>query len=113
VCIKRGEYGAMLFLPREGGGRDEEQIFTLPSMPLAEVRDPTGAGDSFAGGFLGSLAAGGRVEAQALRRSAVLGTVLASFTVERFGLERLGSLTPAEVEARFQIFSRLTWQGHA
>jgi len=112
VCIKRGEYGAMLFLPREGQGRDGEQIFALPSMPLAEVRDPTGAGDSFAGGFLGSLAAGGRTDAQALRRSAVLGTVLASFTVEQFGLERLGSLTTAEVEERFQIFSRLTWHGH-
>ncbi len=119
VCIKRGEYGAMLFLPPEsrsqgqgpGHSHDGEQIFSLPSMPLAEVQDPTGAGDSFAGGFLGSLAAGGKVDAQSLRRSAVLGTVLASFTVERFGLERLGSLTTAEVEERFQIFSRLTWQG--
>ena len=111
VCIKRGEYGAMLFLPRGTEGREEEQIFALPSMPLTEVQDPTGAGDSFAGGFLGSLAAGGKIDAQSLRRSVVLGTVLASFTVERFGLERLGSLMRAEVEERFQIFSRLTWQG--
>jgi len=110
VCIKRGEYGALLFLPPEPG-KAGEQVFALPSMPLAEVQDPTGAGDSFAGGFLGSLAAGGRIDAAALRRSAVLGTVLASFTVERFGLERLGSLTRAEVEERFQLFSRLTWQG--
>jgi len=111
VCIKRGEYGALLFLPHGPSIRDGEHVLALPSVPLAEVQDPTRAGDSFAGGFLGSLAAGGKIEAHALRRAAVFGTVLASFTVERFGLERLGALTRAEVEDRFRIFSRLTWQG--
>lgn len=109
VCVKRGEYGAMLFLPTGKG----EDIFAIPAMPLTDVEDPTGAGDSFAGGFMGSLAAaqhpGSSVDPVALRRSAVYGTVLASFAVERFGLDRLASLTKPEVEARFQQFGKLTW----
>jgi sugar/nucleoside kinase (ribokinase family) len=110
VCIKRGEYGAMVF---QAGARDSEDIFAIPAMPLTDVQDPTGAGDSFAGGFMGSLAAHGSVGTAALRQSAVYGTVLASFAVERFGLDRLVSLTKLEVEARFEAFGKLTWHGSA
>jgi sugar/nucleoside kinase (ribokinase family) len=108
VCVKRGEYGAMVFQPGAGGSED---IFAIPAMPLTDVFDPTGAGDSFAGGFMGSLAAHGTVEGPALRRSAVYGTVLASFAVEKFGLDRLVGLTKAEVDERFHAFGQLTWHG--
>ena len=127
VCIKRGEYGAMLFLPVAGslggslaGGApghgkpdDAADIFAIPAMPLTDVQDPTGAGDSFAGGFFGSLVqhvAAGEISPAALRRAAVYGTVLASFAVERFGLERVATLTRPEIEQRFLAFGNLTWQ---
>ncbi len=108
VCIKRGEYGAMVFQPAGATGED---IFAIPAIPLHDVQDPTGAGDSFAGGFMGGLAAIGSVDSLSLRRAAVSGTVLASFTVERFGTDRLVSLTKTEVDARFRDFGKLTWHG--
>jgi len=100
VIVKRGEHGALLF--------DEDGIFAAPAFPLREVRDPTGAGDSFAGGFMGALAAAGSLASDAMRRAVIYGSVLASFCVERFSLDRFRTLTRAEIDARFEQFRRLT-----
>lgn len=101
VVIKRGEYGALLF--------DREHIFACPAFPLAEVFDPTGAGDTFAGGFMGALATSkGPVDEAVLRRAMVMGSVMASFTVEKFSLERLREVTRPEIHARFAEFRKLT-----
>jgi sugar/nucleoside kinase (ribokinase family) len=94
----------------------EEGSFAAPAYPLEEVFDPTGAGDTFAGGFMGYLAAAhaeeglqrGRVQDAALRRAVVMGSTLASFCVEAFSLDRLVRLTRAEVDERFRLFKRLT-----
>jgi sugar/nucleoside kinase (ribokinase family) len=101
VVIKRGEYGALLF--------DQGHIFACPAFPLAEVFDPTGAGDTFAGGFMGALAtSSGNLDAGVLRRAMVMGSVMASFTVEKFSLERLREVTRPEIHARFAEFRQLT-----
>jgi sugar/nucleoside kinase (ribokinase family) len=101
VVIKRGEYGALLF--------DSEHIFACPAYPLAEVFDPTGAGDTFAGGFMGALATSPGVPNAAVpRRAMVMGSVMASFTVEKFSLERLREVTRPEIHARFAEFRKLT-----
>lgn len=100
LVIKRGEYGALLF--------DGEHVFSCPAFPLADVFDPTGAGDTFAGGFMGSLASAARPDGAALRRAMVTGSVMASFTVERFSLERLREVTPEDIRARYAAFQRLT-----
>jgi sugar/nucleoside kinase (ribokinase family) len=100
VVIKRGEHGALLF--------DAEGIFAAPAFPLREVRDPTGAGDSFAGGFMGALAREDHRDPQAVRRAVIYGSVLASFCVERFSLDRFRNLEGAEVDARFEEFRALT-----
>lgn len=100
VVIKRGEYGALLF--------DGEHIFSCPAYPLAEVFDPTGAGDTFAGGFMGQVACKGGLEHTDLRRAMVMGSTMASFTVERFSLERLRDLTEQEIRQRYAAFRRLT-----
>ncbi len=100
VIIKRGENGAMLF--------DGEAVFSAPAFPLLEVEDPTGAGDSFAGGFMGSLAREQSLGPEPLRRAVIYGSVLASFCVERFGLDRFRDLAAPEVEARFESFRSLT-----
>jgi sugar/nucleoside kinase (ribokinase family) len=102
VVAKRGEFGAALFTP--------EGAFAIPGFLLDEVRDPTGAGDSFAGGFLGYLdgvdaESGGEAE---LRRAMAYGTVLASFNVEDFGTERVNRLTREEIDERLREFKRLT-----
>ena len=83
-------------------------MFSVPAYPLEEVHDPTGAGDSFAGGFMGYLAGAGRVNERTLRNAMVYGSVLGSFTVERFGVERLTKLKRREITARARLFSRLT-----
>ena len=88
LVIKRGEHGALMVHNRF--------LFSVPGFPLEEVHDPTGAGDSFAGGFMGYLASAGRVTDDALRRAMVYGSVLGSFTVEKFGVERLTKLLEAE-----------------
>ncbi len=106
VCVKRGEYGALLFQPP---AEEEDGVFAIPALPMEEVRDPTGAGDSFAGGFLGALAAGGRQGPAELRHAAVMGSVLASLAVEDFSLDRFRTLQPQEIEARRRRFERLTW----
>src|SRR5918996_5054429 len=102
VVAKRGEYGAALFT---GDG-----FFAIPGYVLEDVRDPTGAGDSFAGGFLGYLDAedAERPTPDALRRAMAYGTVLASFSVEDFGTERVARLTREEVDERYEALRRLT-----
>jgi sugar/nucleoside kinase (ribokinase family) len=100
VIVKRGEHGALLF--------DDAGIFAAPAFPLREVRDPTGAGDAFAGGLMGALASQGEVSTDSLRRAMIYGSVLASFCVERFSLDRLRDLTRPEVDRRFEEFRRLT-----
>ena len=92
VVLKKGEHGAFLI----GKGAH----FALPAYPVEEVVDPTGAGDSFAGGFMGHLAAGGSVDASSLRRSMLHGTAAASFCVEGFGVERLARTSRAELDQR-------------
>jgi sugar/nucleoside kinase (ribokinase family) len=99
VVVKRGEYGALLVT----GGHS----FYSPAFPLADVRDPTGAGDSFAGGFLGLLDRLDRGDAGSLRQATVMGSTIASFTVERFSLDRLRDLALAEVRRRFDAFRQL------
>lgn len=104
VVAKRGEYGAALFTA--------DGFFALPGMPLEDVRDPTGAGDSFAGGFLGYLdGQGGELGSEALRRAMAYGTVLASFNVEEFGTERVSALERDEVDARFAELRAMTHLG--
>jgi len=102
VVAKQGEYGAALFT--------EDSFFALPGYPLEEVVDPTGAGDSFAGGFLGYLDAVGAdaTDDQALRGAMTYGSVMASFNVEQFGTERVQRLTHGEINRRFEEFKLMT-----
>lgn len=100
IIIKRGEHGALLF--------DQEGIFSAPAFPLREIQDPTGAGDSFAGGFVGALARAGKLDSGALRRAVIYGSVLASFCVECFGLDRFRELESQQIEERFAHFRALT-----
>ena len=100
VLVKRGEYGAILFSP--------ESVFAVPAYPLETVFDPTGAGDSFAGGMMGYLAATGERSGAGLRRAIVYGSVLASFVVEDFGSRRLSTVTRDDVERRYREFVALT-----
>jgi len=107
LVIKHGEYGATIFF-REGAFGAGRHPFRAPALPMEEVRDPTGAGDSFAGGFMGYLASQKKVNCEVLKRALFYGSVMGSFAVERFGTERLQSLTRAEIDARFQVFRELT-----
>jgi sugar/nucleoside kinase (ribokinase family) len=85
----------------------EERFFFVPAFPLDTVFDPTGAGDSFAGGFMGALARAGRIDEPSLRRAIVYGSVLASFAVEDFSLNRLRRLEPGEIEGRYRGFQEM------
>jgi sugar/nucleoside kinase (ribokinase family) len=100
LVIKRGEYGAMMV--------DKRGVFCVPAFPLEEPHDPTGAGDSFAGGFMGYLAGAGDKSDASLRRAMVYGSVMGSFTVEKFGLDRLKTLKRSEIHARARHFAKLT-----
>lgn len=100
LIIKRGEHGAMMV--------DSKGAFLVPGFPLEEVHDPTGAGDSFAGGFMGYLSSAKHVNDGALRRAMVYGSVMGSFAVERFGLERLRRVTRREINERARHFLKLT-----
>src|SRR5207247_9453315 len=100
LVVKRGEYGAMMV--------DQGGVFCVPAFPLEEPHDPTGAGDSFAGGFMGYLAGSkGRSDAS-LRRAMVYGSVRGSFAVEQFGLDRLRHLKESELHARARHFAKLS-----
>jgi sugar/nucleoside kinase (ribokinase family) len=100
LVIKRGEYGAALFT--------SEAYFAIPAYPLESVFDPTGAGDTFAGGFMGYLASQDALDDATMRRAMIYGSVLASFNVEEFGTDRVQRLTQSEINARFGEFKRMT-----
>jgi sugar/nucleoside kinase (ribokinase family) len=103
VIVKRGDSGALLF--HEGG------VFAAPAYPLEQVVDPTGAGDTFAGGFMGYLAQAGDLEPSTVKRGMIYGSVMASFCVEGFSLDQLRALTPAAIEERYRAFCDLTQFG--
>jgi len=107
LVIKHGEYGATIFFQKGAFGFGKHP-FRAPALPLDEVRDPTGAGDAFAGGFLGYIASQGKVTADVVKRAMFYGGVMGGFAVERFGTERLLSLTRQEIDARFQLFREMT-----
>lgn len=97
VVVKKGEHGALLF-------HRGEDVFFAPALPLAEVIDPTGAGDTFAGGFMGWMAKTNDLSFENMKRAIIYGSAMASFCVEKFGVERLKGLTPAMIEKRVQEF---------
>jgi sugar/nucleoside kinase (ribokinase family) len=105
ALVKRGEYGVLQF--------SKEGMFAVPAYPLEEVVDPTGAGDTFAGGMMGFLARNGRVTESSLRTAVVYGSVMASFEVERFSLERLLDLSWEEIENRYREFINLIDSHHS
>jgi sugar/nucleoside kinase (ribokinase family) len=100
LVIKRGEYGATLFT--------KDSYFAVPAYPLESVFDPTGAGDTFAGGFMGYLASQEAITDETLRRGMIYGSVMASFNVEKFGTERVDALSHDEINERFRAFKRMT-----
>jgi sugar/nucleoside kinase (ribokinase family) len=100
VIIKKGEHGALLF--------QRDDVFAMPALPLPKVVDPTGAGDTFAGALIGYLARHNDLSTPSLRRALVYGSVLASFCVEGISIDRLASVTDADMHARFEHFRRLT-----
>jgi len=100
LVVKRGEYGVLMFTA--------ETVFAAPAWPLEEVFDPTGAGDTFAGGFMGYLANTGDLSEEGIRQALVFGSVMASFNVEDFSLERMKKLTYQEIELRYRSFKGLT-----
>src|ERR1700710_1569508 len=100
LIIKKGEHGALLF--------HEDKIFAAPALPLAEVFDPTGAGDTFAGGFIGYIAKVGTINFNNMKNAIIFGSALASFCVEKFGTEKLRNLTNEEVAGRIQEFVALS-----
>jgi sugar/nucleoside kinase (ribokinase family) len=99
LIIKKGEHGALLFC--------KNKVFFAPALPLEEVFDPTGAGDTFAGGFIGYLAATDDISFDNMKRAVIHGSAMASFCVEKFGTERLINLTKEEIEARERKFAEL------
>ncbi|WBL22232.1 MULTISPECIES: PfkB family carbohydrate kinase [unclassified Zunongwangia] len=100
VVIKKGEHGALLF--------HKENVFFAPALPLEEVFDPTGAGDTFAGGFIGYLAHSEDISFENLKNAIIYGSNLASFCVEKFGTERMKELSPEEIDKRLEEFKKLT-----
>jgi sugar/nucleoside kinase (ribokinase family) len=100
LVIKKGEHGALLF--------QGEDLFFAPALPLEDVFDPTGAGDTFAGGFIGYLASTDDVSFENMKRAVIAGSALASFSVEKFGTERLVEVTKSDIEKRIERFVSLT-----
>jgi sugar/nucleoside kinase (ribokinase family) len=100
LVVKRGEYGAAMFT--------EDSYFAIPAFPLESVFDPTGAGDTFAGGFMGYIAGHDSLDDATLRRAITFGSVMASFNVEEFGTDRVRRLTHEEINERFRLFKRMT-----
>jgi len=99
ICIKKGEHGSVLF--------SRKSIAMMPAFPLEDVQDPTGAGDTFAGGFMGALARDGKISETAIRKAMTYGAVVASFGVEKFSLDRLQGLTALEIEERAALFRKM------
>jgi len=104
LVIKQGEYGALMFT--------ENSIFAAPAYPLEEVFDPTGAGDSFAGGFMGYLSKCGEVNDVNIRKAVIYGSTMASINVEAFSLDQMRDLTQKDIENRYQAFKALTFFDH-
>jgi sugar/nucleoside kinase (ribokinase family) len=100
LIIKRGEYGVLLFT--------KDSIFAAPAYPLEKVFDPTGAGDTFAGGFMGYLANTGNISEEGIRQAIIFGSVMASFNVEAFSLDRLRTLQYSEIDERYRSFKAMT-----
>ncbi|MFQ5739605.1 MAG: PfkB family carbohydrate kinase [Acidobacteriota bacterium] len=105
LVVKRGEYGVIM-LRRDSGQR--LSVFSAPAYPLDSVFDPTGAGDTFAGGFMGYLAGSNRSDVEAMRQAIIFGSVMASFNVEKFSLQRLKELTFTEIRLRYREFKEMT-----
>ncbi|MDR3707546.1 MAG: PfkB family carbohydrate kinase [Capsulimonadaceae bacterium] len=101
VIVKKGEHGALLF--------HEDEHFSAPSYPLEDIVDPTGAGDSFAGGFIGYIASEGDITPKTMRRAVVYGSVMASFNVEDFSLNRMRRLTPHHIAERYRKFKEIAY----
>ena len=101
LIIKKGEHGALLF-------DKNNNIFSAPALPLEEVFDPTGAGDTFAGGFMGYLSSQEEITWQAMKKAIIVGSAMASFTVEKFGIERIKDLTQDEIDIRINKFREIT-----
>jgi len=109
LIVKHGEYGATAFFSEKSFAVETvPHPFRAPALPLEEVVDPTGAGDSFAGGFFGYLASQGEMTPAVFRRAMFYGSVMGSYACERFGTERLQQLTREEIDKRFLIFRELT-----
>jgi sugar/nucleoside kinase (ribokinase family) len=100
LIIKKGEHGALLF--------DKNNVFFAPALPLEEVVDPTGAGDTFAGGFIGYLAQTENISFENMKRAIIVGSAMASFTCEKFGPDRLLEVTKEEIHERIEQFVQLT-----
>lgn len=100
LIIKKGEHGALLF--------NDDKVFFAPALPLEEVFDPTGAGDTFAGGFIGFLAATDDITFENMKRAIIAGSALASFCVEKFGTQRLLEISRADIDRRVEEFVKLT-----
>lgn len=101
VVVKKGEHGALYY------EKTSDSFFMLPAYPLEEVYDPTGAGDSFAGGFMGAIAREDKVDRETIKKAIVYGTIMASYNVEEFSLDRLATLTHNEIEERYKQFQEL------
>ena len=99
LIVKKGEHGALLF--------HENEVFFAPALPLEEVFDPTGAGDTFAGGFIGHLAKTQDISFENMKTAIIVGSAMASFCVERFGANRLKEITKKDIDARLQEFVNL------
>jgi len=100
LIIKKGEHGALLF-------GEEEEIFFCPALPLEEVFDPTGAGDTFAGGFIGYLAKVGKTDFESMKQAVIYGSALASFCVEKFGTQKIAEISENDLNNRLQKFSKM------
>ena len=107
LVVKRGEYGVLMFTS-EGASKRDMSAFGAPAYPLEDVFDPTGAGDSFGGGFMGYLAGVNRHDVRTMRQAIIFGSVMASFNVEKFSLDRLRELTFTEIELRYREFKTMT-----
>jgi sugar/nucleoside kinase (ribokinase family) len=100
IVVRRGEYGVLMF--------SANKVFCIPAFPIEDVLDPTGAGDSFAGGLMGYIASVGKYDDTSLRKAVVFGSVMTSFCVAEFGMRQLGDLTYTEIESRYHDFHKLT-----